>query len=162
MAKRKELEAGQEWAYVDGRNDLHDDTCGYKCRILAPKVEYGSQNDVKVAYELWQFDEVHEKTRTIQLWQLKELWETFEPKQKQAIADEKVRWQQVQEYQEAKRIHEEKVAGPARQSLARLLTNVIGGYVSDWELGRCFDEKQVSELTAFLIKHGADNQKAAA
>lgn len=162
MAKRKDLEVGQKWAYVTRRNELHDDAEGMVCTIAPGGWNRLNNVDVFILIHSGIKGEVKEWRKTIQLWQLKELWETFEPKMKQAKIDKHVRFEKRQAALKAQRVHEQEVAEPARRVLANLLMNVTGGYISDWRLGQCLKESQVSELTAFLLKHGVSSDKAAA
>jgi hypothetical protein len=162
MAKRKDIAEGQKWAFIQRRNDLHDDCYGDVCTI-APQPKWFSNNDVMVLMPYRGLSgELREYSKKIQLWQLKELWETFEPKKEQAWVKKHQRFEADQKAKKAREIHEEKVAAPARRELARLLHAAIGGYVSDWDLRSCFKEDQITKLTALLVEHGVSTDKAVA
>jgi hypothetical protein len=162
MAKRKDIAEGQKWAFVQRRNDLHDDCYGDVCTI-APQPKVSHRNDVRVLITYRSLSgELVECSKKIQLWQLKELWETFEPKKEQAWVKKHQRFEADQKARKARAIHEEKVAAPARRELARLLQAAIGGYVSDWDLRSCFKEDQITKLTALLVEHGVSTDKAVA
>jgi len=161
MAKRKDIAEGQKWAYVTRRNDLHDDCAGWVCTI-APQPTWQRNNDVMVLITGSRFGEPFEHTTKIQLWQLKELWETFEPKKEQAWETRKRQDALAELNRKARAIHEEKVAAPARLKLAKLLEAAIGGYVFEWNLEKCFDEDQITKLTALLVEHGVSTEKVVA